>query len=236
MTLERDFDLTQMRWTVQATDLFRRAVERTPALLEPLLERRGATSILDIAPGARREGDKLLPPANARSVIAVRPVPRPQPFAFAASRVEIIEDANGWLVSVARLGPASRETALVARAQLASFAPDPPPATVTIVERTPGHVTLDVSASGPTDSFVAINQTWHAGWRARIDGQPGRLLRTDVGLSGLPVPPGLHRITLAYEAPWLKAGMAVSGLATIPIVLIFGWRHTRRPVQVRTRQ
>ena len=72
-----------------------------------------------------------------------------------------------------------------------------------------------MTANGPNPSFVAINQTWDEGWRARVDDVPALVARTDLSLSGLLVRPGRHHVALVYGDPWVTAGLLVSlaGLA-----------------------
>jgi uncharacterized membrane protein YfhO len=106
----------------------------------------------------------------------------------------------------------------------------PAPATVTVADRTVGRVQLDVDGQGPGPSFVAINQTWDDGWQATIDGAPTRLVRTEIDLSGVVVPPGRHHVELAYTDRWVDVGFRVSlasGLACLGLVL---WGRRRRAV------
>jgi uncharacterized membrane protein YfhO len=90
-------------------------------------------------------------------------------------------------------------------------------------------VTFAVGAQGPTPSFLAINQTWDPFWRASIDGQSVPLVRVDIALSGLVVAPGEHSIVLAYENPWLRAGMATSAGALLACLILILLARRARP-------
>jgi len=67
---------------------------------------------------------------------------------------------------------------------------------------------LEVEAAGPAASFIAVNQTWDQGWRARVDGILAPVVRTDISLSGVLVPPGQHRVEFEYFDDALAAGLA----------------------------
>jgi len=84
-------------------------------------------------------------------------------------------------------------------------------------------------AAGPAASFIAVNQTWDQGWRARVDGILAPILRTDISLSGVLVPPGEHRVEFEYFDDALAAGLALSvvaALACLAMVLL-ARRRTR---------
>ena len=214
MTLETDFDLTQLGWTLRGTELFWNAIERDASLMGPLLRRRGVTDILRFRRGVTRTGGRLILPPGMVSPLELLSSPETQPFAFAAEHVELVAGESGWIDAVARRGGAAGDTACVEARDLA-FAGEPSPADVRVVERTPLSAALEVIARGPGPSFVAVNQSWDEGWRLRVDGAPARLLRTDVSLSGFVVPPGRHDVDLQYRDGWVKAGLVVSFVAAL---------------------
>ena len=74
-----------------------------------------------------------------------------------------------------------------------------------------------------------MNQTWDPGWRATVDGRPVPLLRTDLSLSGLVVPPGRHDVGLRYEDPAVTAGLALGacGLVACVALALRGRRRLR---------
>jgi hypothetical protein len=228
MTLEVDFDLTQLRWTFEGTDSFWGVIREDRSLAEPLLRRRGVTAVVQASGGGSQ--------STGTAYIGGRPVPiqtvalrDSQPFVFAAHQVEIVDGNQGWETAVRRLRNDVADTACVDSSGLRSFPGSPAPADLRMVARTPGRIDLDVLARGPGPSFLAINQTWDSNWRARIDGVAASLLRTEISLSGLVVPPGRHSIVIEYRNPWLTAGMFTSALAlAICLALILlARRHTR---------
>ncbi len=224
-TLEVDFDMTFLRWTNQATDLFWDAVRADQSLAQPLLRRRGVTAVLKFRDGVRWEGKHLWAPGGATPLELLR---TSAPFAFAAARIEIVDGDSAWLATMRRLGQKIPETACVDSTEHLLVSDPPSPATVTVARRTPTRIWLDVDARGPTPSFVAINQTWDDGWRATVDDAPARLLRTDISLSGVQIPLGRHRLELSYRDPWLEAGLAASLFAVLACVaLAFIGRRAR---------
>jgi hypothetical protein len=229
-TLETDFDLTQLRWTHEATQLFWKALERDQSLFGPILQRRGVTAILRFRRGVTRERGRLLVPAGAPSPLELLESASAQPFAFAARRVEIVEGGAGWVEAMVRLRDQAAHTACVDAAELATFPGPPAPADVRVAARTPAQALIEVAARGPAPSFLAINQTWDTGWRATIDGAPARLLRTDHALSGLVVPPGNHRVELVYQNRALDRGLALSlagALVALALVMVSSRRRRR---------
>jgi len=48
-----------------------------------------------------------------------------------------------------------------------------------------------------------------------LDGQPLRIYRTELALSGVVVPSGRHQIEFAYRDPWMTAGLGISGASAL---------------------
>jgi uncharacterized membrane protein YfhO len=74
-----------------------------------------------------------------------------------------------------------------------------------------------VSASG--NGIVLVRNTFDAGWRATVDGDPAPVLRTDFFLQGVPVTAGRHTILLTYRDPAIGAGLAIS---VVVLTLLLG--------------
>lgn len=217
LAFEQDFDLTHLVRTRRATELFWSAVKSDPALAEPLLARAGVAAVLSLRPGAD----------SSPRLVASR-IAAPRPLAACVERVERIATDAQWVPTVMRLGGAVTHAALV-EARHAEGLPDrPAPCRATIVASSPNDLLVDVVAVGPGDSFLAVGQTFDDGWRATIDEAPARLVPTDLALSGLVVPPGRHRVALAYRDRSVTAGIAVSLAALAVCGVLLGVSRFRR--------
>jgi hypothetical protein len=222
MTLERDFDFTQLRWTHESTDAWMEVVNSNPRLIEPLLARRGVTAIVKFAEGAHWDSNRLVGPGGGPAVQTLI-ARETNPFAFAATRVERVHGVQGWKDRIRELGEDVSTTVLVEDDQLEALNLPPSAAQIRLSRSGPMALGMEILTSGPGPAFVAINQTWHPGWRARLDGQPTRLIRTDLSLSGVLVPPGQHSVQLEYDDPWLRAGFLISLFAGFAcLVLVAG--------------
>jgi uncharacterized membrane protein YfhO len=80
------------------------------------------------------------------------------------------------------------------------------------------RITGTISLAQPKLLFLSI--PYDKGWSARVDGQRQRLLRVNVGFSGLYLPPGRHRIELNYRPPMLALGAIVSGCALLLLLVL----------------
>jgi hypothetical protein len=225
-TLEDDFDLTELRWSHHATHMFFEAVRADPSLFSPLLRRRGVAAVLRFRKGlSGAVGDRLsVGPEGPLLLLSTR---NPSPFAFCARRLVPAAGEDGWLAAVKRLGTDAASTAIVDPRDLDPFPGEVSGGSVEGLLVRPGRVEFDVTAQGPASAFVAINQTWDEGWRARVDAVAVPVVRTDLSLCGLFVRPGRSHVALVYEDPWVIAGLAVSlaGLAALlvaPFVLLSG--------------
>ena len=218
-TLEEDFDLTELRWSHRATRAFLEVIRSDPTLLPPLVQRRGVAAVLRFRPDLSGVvGERLaVGPEGPLILLVTR---NPAPFAFCASRLIPGAGEDGWRDAVRRVGRDAAEAAVVDPHDLEPFPGEVSEGSVEGILVRPGGVGFDVTVSGPQPAFVAVNQTWDEGWRARVDGVSARLVRTDLSLSGLVVPPGRHRVALSYEDPWVTAGLAMSLVALAVVLLL----------------
>ncbi|MGB8296592.1 MAG: hypothetical protein WCG85_14285, partial [Polyangia bacterium] len=231
MTYERDFDLTQLRWTTEATAAFWRAFEADPRLAAPVLARRGVTAVIEFRPGASAQDANLKTPSGAYTLDA-KATRDPRPLAFPVRRTRVVDGPAGWLQAVRELGSEIPDVALVDGGQAPALPERPSPARVRLVAHTPVQFALEVQAAGPAASFIAVNQTWDPGWRARVDGILTPVVRTDVSLSGVLVPAGQRRVEFEYFDDALATGLAMSvvaAVACLAMVLLARRRRSARP-------
>lgn len=222
MTLERDFDFTQLRWTFESTRAWLEVVQSNPELMEPLLARRGVTALVTFAPGTHWEANRLVVPGGGPAVQTLI-ARQANAFAFAASRVERVHGVAGWKAKVKELGQASTNAVCVEDDQMEPWSGSPSSARIAIARRSPMAFDLEVVADGPGPAFVAINQSWDPGWQARLDGLVTRVVRTDLALSGVLVPAGRHTVEFSYDDPWLRAGLWLSISGCLGCLLLVMW-------------
>ena len=74
----------------------------------------------------------------------------------------------------------------------------------------PDVIELDLDHTGA--SFLVIANTWSPYWRATVDGQPRKLVRTNHAQQGLRIADGDRRVSLRYEPP--DAPAAIFGRLT----------------------
>lgn len=59
---------------------------------------------------------------------------------------------------------------------------------------------------------LLISIVWDKGWKAYLDGQETEIGLAYQSLMYLNIPAGEHEVVLEYEAPYLKAGVILSGI------------------------
>jgi hypothetical protein len=76
---------------------------------------------------------------------------------------------------------------------------------VRVVRQEPDAIELDLDHTGA--SFLVIANTWSPYWRATVDGQPRKLIRTNHAEQGLRIVAGDRRVSLRYEPPYAPAAI-----------------------------
>lgn len=104
---------------------------------------------------------------------------------------------------------------------------EPPMAAATVewLERRPDRLVLDVA--DPAAGLLVLSETHHPYWSATVDGEPAPVLRVDVALRGIPLPPGRHRVELAFHDPYVTYGAwgSLAGLVLLAGFLGVTWRR-----------
>jgi hypothetical protein len=96
--------------------------------------------------------------------------------------------------------------------------PDSPPGKAHLAIDRPGA--MDVVAEAPTIQLLVVAESYHTGWRAKIDGESRPLIRVNGDFLGCLVPPGKHRVTLRFRPNSQTAGLALSALALFLIAAV----------------
>jgi hypothetical protein len=171
---------------------------------------------------------EFVKPEDVESAVELRFMDRPKPLAFLATEVEAAAGPAGWEETVLRLGPAAGDAVVIDSSDAGRVPAHPSAGTVAVRQRSPGSLVLDIDVQGPEAGLVAVNQTWDDFWRARVDDRDAAVLRTDLSLQAVVVPPGRHRLELEYHDPWVPRGLAVSACALVAIAVL-AWPRKTRP-------
>ena len=159
--------------------------------------------------------------------------PNPLPRAFLAQKWHVIPDgkqALGLLLSP-RVDPLREAT-------VASLSTDyGPKSAVTAAEADQSNLDsdsgrvisigydwnrcdLDVQVDNP--ALLVLNDPWHPGWVARIDGREKPVLRANIIYRGVMIEPGRHQVEFIYRPKRFRIGMIVSGLTLFAVLILLG--------------
>lgn len=77
-------------------------------------------------------------------------------------------------------------------------------------------VRVETGSSG----YLVLSDTYFPGWTATIDAHPAPILKADLALRAVAVPPGRHVVRFSYEPQSFRWGLRIT-LATAVLVLVF---------------
>ncbi|MEY2483454.1 MAG: hypothetical protein QOK24_1982 [Verrucomicrobiota bacterium] len=79
-------------------------------------------------------------------------------------------------------------------------------------------------------SVLVVQTPFDRGWHATQDGRPAVVLKADIGLLGVALDAGEHKLELSYRNPYLVTGMALSvGSLIILVAGVWRWPRFRLP-------
>ena len=122
-----------------------------------------------------------------------------------------------------------------APASLLRIGPDDPlPAMLSTVppgdvsrEQQDGEVYL-AQVHATRDCYALFKMTWHANWRAELDGKTVPAVMLSPGFSGIAVPPGQHSIRMTYRPEWWRTAGPLAGIFIV-ILMAAGERRAWAP-------
>lgn len=97
--------------------------------------------------------------------------------------------------------------------------------TVQVVAEHPGYWSLRTMT--PTSQQLFIAESFHAGWKANIDGRPAHVVRAGGDFMGCEVGAGVHNVELRFQPASLRYGRATSILGVSLLLCSFGIRFAR---------
>jgi hypothetical protein len=78
---------------------------------------------------------------------------------------------------------------------------------------------ISIRVASPDDSVLILSQTYYPGWHAEIDGNRREVFRTDLTLTGVLVPAGLHDVRIVFRPNTFVLGAVLSAISAL--VLLF---------------
>ena len=82
-----------------------------------------------------------------------------------------------------------------------------------------GHITAEVEAQEP--ALLVVAESYYDGWRARVNGKPGKIWRANHAFQAVEIPAGRSQVQFTYQEKHLILGAIFSG--TTLIGCIIGW-------------
>ncbi|HXM46518.1 MAG TPA: YfhO family protein [Pyrinomonadaceae bacterium] len=151
-------------------------------------------------------------------------VPRALPRAFVVPTILTVPDAETSLRTlIDEKFDARRAAIVIAESQtgLPSFDPAVTESGGTCSIITDRLNDVEIEVSTPRPGMLVLNDSWDAGWKARIDGIEQPVLQANYAFRGVVVPPGNHRVTFLYRPRLLLIGIYIS-VATMLLLAIAG--------------
>jgi hypothetical protein len=93
---------------------------------------------------------------------------------------------------------------------------------VAITHYVPGEMTVQVEMA--TAGILVTSDPYVPGWETRVDGQITELLIANHAFRAVAVPQGNHTVTFEYQPLSFRAGMWISGISLVVLLLILLWR------------
>ncbi len=145
-------------------------------------------------------------------------------FPVASDEIAAVKAIRGGLLNGGRF-EARRD--VMTEAARSDMAPAGTGDRVRIVEDDPERQTFTTSCARAC--FLVVRDAFDPQWRVAIDGQPGTIVPADVALRGVAVPPGSHRVAFTFVPTSLYAGIALTAIAAICLlILTYGPRFRRK--------
>jgi hypothetical protein len=80
----------------------------------------------------------------------------------------------------------------------------------------------DIEVEADSSTLLVLNDPWHPGWIARVDGQETPVLRANVIFRGVMIKPGRHQVQFIYSPQRFRVGIIVSGITIFAVLVLLG--------------
>ncbi len=89
---------------------------------------------------------------------------------------------------------------------------------VEVVSYKPSKIRVKTQSAEPKILFVSDN--YYPGWKAKVDGDVTEILRADYTFMAVPLTPGEHIVEFYYDSDSFKAGLLISIISFLAIILL----------------
>jgi hypothetical protein len=142
------------------------------------------------------------------------------PRAWIVPQIEVLYDTAATLARIHDPDFDPRTTGLVNSALECEGTVVGEAGEVEIVRYEGNRIEAQVRGGG---GLLIFSEVDYPGWQATVDDDPAQLVRADYLLRALCVPAGEHQVTLVYDPPLLKVGLAITALTLLFIVAVAVW-------------
>ena len=110
---------------------------------------------------------------------------------------------------------------------------------VTVHEPRPGRLELQLARPATDSAYVFIAENYFPDWHATVDGRSAPVVRAQVSLMAVPVPPGAQRVVLEFRSDSYALGrmitlVVVLGVLALAIASAVLSRRRKTPIPLRT--
>ena len=93
-----------------------------------------------------------------------------------------------------------------------------------------GQTSLEITVTSSAPGLLVVNDAWHAGWTASVNGTPAAIHPVNILFRGVEIPAGASTVRMEYR-PWPALHAAsLAGYGLILVVAVGEWfvRRKRR--------
>jgi hypothetical protein len=92
---------------------------------------------------------------------------------------------------------------------------------------------LEIVVHNPAGGYLFLSDPYYPGWQATVDDEPAPLLRADYAFRAVAVPAGTHHVTMTFRPTSWYAGLGLTGLTILALLLMAGASLLRRQQPAR---
>ncbi len=98
---------------------------------------------------------------------------------------------------------------------------------VTVTDYDLGELRVELDAA--EEAYLVVADTYNSDWEATLDGEPIPILRANLTMRAVRIPPGQHVVVMKMKSGSLRAGVALSIVGLVLVLGMFGFALSRRP-------